>query len=159
MSGPITPERLAAATEIVALPGWRWTRGLHSVRGLVVRVDPDGVPVVRTLQDEQILETRWDDQMVQRNGALLPDVDDELLPGWLLRLLRLGLAESVSTVATWDYASEFTWTITPTTEHAWSRVKGATIYRATQRVHIPDGPLGAGPSELHALVAALRRVG
>jgi hypothetical protein len=147
VSGPITPERLAAATEIVALSGWRWTRGLHSVRGLVVRVDPDGVPVVRTLQDEQILEIRWDDQMVQRNGALLPDVDDELLPGWLLHLLR----ERCGGRSHVDCHSG-----------GWAAWVPAGVALAGPAPAPPGATwqlAGFGPTELHALVAALRRAG
>ncbi len=79
---------MTAPIDLATRPWWRWTRGLHSAHGLVVRIDADGVPVVRLLEDDRVLEIRWDERVVRRSGVLLPDIADELLPGHLLHLLE-----------------------------------------------------------------------
>jgi len=128
----MTPAQLAAA------PWWRWTRGLSSAHGVVVRVEPDGVPLVRVLEDGVASEIRWEPRM----GPLLPDLTDPLLPAWLLHLLRerTGPKANVTT-----YSEEAHWVV-------WVVRPGPAGRPRWERA-------GTGPTEIDALLAALQGVG
>jgi len=129
------------SAEIAAAPWWRWTRGLNSNRGLVVRVEPGRVApqqIVRVLEDGYISEIRWEPRM----GPLLPDLTDPLLPAWLLHLLRerTGPKANVTT-----YSEEAHWVV-------WVVRPGPAGRPRWERA-------GIGPTEIDALLAALQGVG
>lgn len=113
--------------EIVALPGWKWRRGLLLPDGRIVQAVQDGVA--------------WAEVYTTDSTVLLPAPHavpapaDELLPGWLLHLLRERTGST--THVHWDGIGEW---------DAWAPdARGWRI-------------IGSGPTELSALIDAHRRL-